>query len=251
MTVKFQSCGHWSAWGMTTDPTNVTRWKHKFGFRRNTTGHFDVEVGRRTERLEPAFDTKTASQGRRDDQLPAEDKQFVQEVKRDSNTIVYWTMVMPNLKTEESTIAIVQNFLKEWCGRGVDLRQRVADWAVHIFHEHKEAGPWAARGVNCRQDEWVDIANVVWSEVTSLCGFWDGILGKWYVWCWDNDLGLHQILWWCYCSQNLWPGVGSEHQSVKRNRFDRGQQFQTGSGCRTFSGSGTSRSSFVCNGRNI
>ena len=25
-----------------------------------------------------------------------------------------------------------------------------------------------------REDEWVDTVQVVWSEVTGLCGFWDG-----------------------------------------------------------------------------
>ena len=41
---------------------------------------------------------------------------------------------------------------------GVDPRQRVADY---IF-------------VQRREKEWVDILNVVWSEDTSLCGFWNG-----------------------------------------------------------------------------
>ena len=33
---------------------------------------------------------------------------------------------------------------------------------------------WAAKGVKSREDEWVDTTYVVWSEVTGLCGFWDG-----------------------------------------------------------------------------
>ena len=53
--------------------------------------------------------------------------------------------------------------------------KRVADWAVHIFREHnKEADLWAGKGVKGSEEEWVDTANVVWSEVTSLCDFWDG-----------------------------------------------------------------------------
>ena len=52
------------------------------------------------------------------------------------------------LKTRESTIAIVQNLLREWLRRGVDLRQRVADWAIHMFREHnKEADSWIGKGV--------------------------------------------------------------------------------------------------------
>ena len=38
-----------SAWGMKSDPANVTRWKHKF------VGCSDVEVGGRRERLDAAF----------------------------------------------------------------------------------------------------------------------------------------------------------------------------------------------------
>ena len=48
----------------------------------------------------------------------------------------------------------------------------------------------------------------------------------------------------------LW-GRGSGHRSVKRHRLDRGQQYQTGSGSLTFSGSVTSRSSPVRGGRNV
>ena len=42
---------------------------------------------------------------------------------------------------------------------------------MHIF---READSWAAKGVRGREDEWVDTAHVVWSEVTGLCVFWDG-----------------------------------------------------------------------------
>ena len=48
-------------------------------------------------------------------------------------------------------------------------------WANHFFHEHNnEADAWARKGVKGRVGEWVDTANVVWSEVTGLCGFQDG-----------------------------------------------------------------------------
>ena len=79
------------------------------------------------------------------------------------------------LRKKESTIASVQNHHREWCSRGVDLRQRVADWAFHIFRKHrKEADSWAVKGVEGREGDWVDIVNVVWFEVTGLCGVWDG-----------------------------------------------------------------------------
>ena len=33
---------------------------------------------------------------------------------------------------------------------------------------------WDGKGVKGREEEWTDTANVAWSEVTGLCGFWDG-----------------------------------------------------------------------------
>ena len=46
---------------------------------------------------------------------------------------------------------------------------------MHIFREHnKEAESWSGKGVKGREEQWVDTVNVVWSEVTGLCGFWDG-----------------------------------------------------------------------------
>ena len=43
------------------------------------------------------------------------------------------------------------------------------------FREHhKEADQWADMGAKGRVDDRVDTARVAWSEVTGLCGFWDG-----------------------------------------------------------------------------
>ena len=73
--------------------------------------------------------------------------------------------------TWESTIATAQYLLWERWGRGVDLRGRVADWAVHIFREYnREADAWAGKGVKGREEEWVDTAEVIWSEVAG-CAF--------------------------------------------------------------------------------
>ena len=106
---------------------------------------------------------------------PAKDKKLVLKIWSDRKTIKDWVNGHSKLKTWESTLATAQNLLWEWCSRGVDLRRRVADWAVHIFREHnKEADFWAGKGVKGREEEWTYIANVVWSEVTSLCGFGDG-----------------------------------------------------------------------------
>ena len=53
--------------------------------------------------------------------------------------------------------------------------RRAAEWVTHAFREHnKEAELWAVKGAKGRVEEWVDTAQVAWSEVIGLCGFWDG-----------------------------------------------------------------------------
>ena len=105
--------------------------------------------------------------------MPTQGKRLVLEIRGDSTTIVDGVHGRAKLKSKGSTIASVRNLLREWCGRGVDLRQRVADWATHIFGEHnEEADSWAGNGVKGCETEWVDIANVVGSDVTGLCVLW-------------------------------------------------------------------------------
>ena len=68
-----------------------------------------------------------------------------------------------------------QNLLREWWGRGMRLRQRIADCVTHTFREHnKEADLWAGKGARGRAEEWVDTVRITWREVTGICGFWDG-----------------------------------------------------------------------------
>ena len=106
---------------------------------------------------------------------PGEGKKLTFEIKGNNKTIVDWVNGHATLKTRESTVTNNQNLPREWWCQGFPPRQRIAGWATHIFREHnKEADPWAAKGVKGRVGEWVDTAHVVWSEVTSLCGFWDG-----------------------------------------------------------------------------
>ena len=62
------------------------------------------------------------------------------EIRVDSKTIVGWVNGHGKPKTWEITVATAQNLQWEWWVCEADLRQRVADWAVHIFREHnKEA----------------------------------------------------------------------------------------------------------------
>ena len=79
---------------------------------------------------------------------PGEDKKRMLEIRGDSNTIVDWVHGRAKLKTWESTVATAQNPVREWWGRGVNLRRRVTDWAAHIFRKHNgEADFWAGKGV--------------------------------------------------------------------------------------------------------
>ena len=99
-------------------------------------------------------------------------KELALGIVGDCKTIVDWVKGHAKLTSRESTVATAQNPVREWWDRGVDLSQRIADWATHIFREQKEETHlWAAKGVKGREDEWVDTPNVVWSEVTGLCGF--------------------------------------------------------------------------------
>ena len=186
---------------MVTDPTDVTRWKQKLGFHNRGT-QWDTPMSKwagegddwiqlmaqgphRMEDVTSTRDDETSggkiekgggamTKKPRDLELPvlempAEDKKLMLEIRSDSKTIVDWVNGLAKLKTKESTIGSVQNNLREWWRRGVNPRHRAADWAVHIFREHnKEADSWARNGVKGHEKEWVDIAHVVWSEVTSL-----------------------------------------------------------------------------------
>ena len=49
---------------------------------------------------------------------PVEDEKLMLEIRGDSNTIVDWVNSHAQLKTKESTVAIFQNLLREWWGRG-------------------------------------------------------------------------------------------------------------------------------------
>ena len=89
----------------------------------------------------------------------------------------WWTgpTAAQSKKTTVDAVRSAQKQLRDWWDRGVDLRRRADDWAIHIFGEHdKEADTWAEKGVRGQQEEWWDDSKLVWSEVSGLCGFSDG-----------------------------------------------------------------------------
>ena len=60
-------------------------------------------------------------------------------------------------------------------GAAVNLRRREDDWVVHIFREHhKEARAWAEKGASGLREEREDDGDFAWSDVSGICGFWDG-----------------------------------------------------------------------------
>ena len=155
-----------SAWEMATDPPRLHNGSTNLG---STTGEYSWK---KEQRKEERATEETKRPGSLIPEMPTEDKKMILEIRGDSKTIV--VKGHSKLKTKERTIASLQNLQREWWGRGMDLRQRVADWAVHIFPEHnKEADSWAGKGIK-GHEEVVDIAHVGWSQVTGLCGFWDG-----------------------------------------------------------------------------
>ena len=187
-----------ASWSMAWDPTTVTRWERKVGrgtqwdtpmarwpgeghdwiilmTQRQPRKEDDMPWKRRSRQNETRQAKKQREVPPLELEIPAEGKKLILEIQGDCKTSVDWVNGHAKFKTRESTVATTQNLPRQWQGRGVDLRQRTADWASHIFREHnKEAALWSAKGVKGRVVEWVDHAQVVWSEVTRLCRFWDG-----------------------------------------------------------------------------
>ena len=195
-----------ASWNVAWDPTNVTRWKHKVGFhnrgirwdtpmarwggegndwimllaqrqpRKEDVIHSLLASMRQTvEKKTKANETRPAKKPRESRPLELgipEGKELTLEIKGDCKNdcgLRQWPCQV------ENEGLYCQNLLREWRGRGVAVRQRIANWATLFFREHnKEADLWAAKGVKGREDEWVDTARVVRSDVTGLCGFWDG-----------------------------------------------------------------------------
>ena len=54
----------------------------------------------------------------------------------DSKTVVDWINGKAKQKVSYRAIATIQIQLMEWWKKGVDLSQRIGDWAVRIFREH-------------------------------------------------------------------------------------------------------------------
>ena len=97
-------------------------------------------------------------------------------IRGDSKTVVDWINGKAKQKVSYRAIATIQIELMEWWKKGVDLCQRIGDWAVHIFREHnKEADLWASFGAKGISMEWKDESAIDLTNVTGICGFWDGI----------------------------------------------------------------------------
>ena len=108
-------------------------------------------------------------------EIPVVGERPTREIKGDNKTIVGWVNGHAKMKTRVRTVEIAQNFLRNWWGRKIRLRQRTGEWITHTFREHnKEADLWADKGEKGRVEEWVDTTRVAWPEVAGVCGFWDG-----------------------------------------------------------------------------
>ena len=68
-------------------------------------------------------------------------------IRGDSKTVVDWINGKAKQQVSYRAIETIQILLMEWWKKGVDLCQRIGDWAVHIFRErNKEADLWASFG---------------------------------------------------------------------------------------------------------
>ena len=80
-------------------------------------------------------------------------------------------------KTPISTVAFAQKQMRDWWRRGTDLRRRVEDWVVTSLSATKIKKPTTGQEKvpESREEESVDIANVVWSEVNGMRRFLMGV----------------------------------------------------------------------------
>ena len=65
------------------------------------------------------------------------------------------------------------NLLREWWGGGVDRRRRVVDWAAdaHLsWNTTKKPISGLGKESKGREEEWIDTADVIWSEVAWVFG---------------------------------------------------------------------------------
>ena len=77
-------------------------------------------------------------------------------IRGDSKTVVDWINGKAKQKVSSRAFEIIQIQRMEWWKKGVDLCHGIGDWAVHIFREHNKE------------------AEIDWTKVTGICGFWDG-----------------------------------------------------------------------------
>ena len=92
----------------------------------------------------------------------------------------------------------VQELVRDWWGREPNLRRRTIGCA-HLREHNKEADEWAGKRPRCLKE---DETNVVWSDVTGICGFLDG--------CFRDDV----------CGAAMWinmftPTLGSPPQKMR------------------------------------
>ena len=201
---------HRSVRGMKLDPLNVTCWKHKWCFHdRGVT--WDTPMARwagsgedwihkwRTSppkkaevipTLVLAIHLSTLQVKKADGGIPRRKERDLDPlmikpprtveglelvIRGDSKTVVDWINGEAKQKVSYRAIETIQIQLMEWWKKGIDLSQRIGDWAVLIFWEHnKEADLWAGCGAKGISKEWKDESASDWTKVLVICGFWHG-----------------------------------------------------------------------------
>ena len=101
--------------------------------------------------------------------------------------MVDWINSHAMLKKSDCTIAAGQNHMWDWRRAGVLIYDDALLIGRNIIVvnvlEKKKNDVWAGIGVRGGTEEWVANVNVVWTEVTGLCGFCDRICQQFPLWC--------------------------------------------------------------------
>ena len=176
------------------DPTNATRWKHKFGFHRGgDVRHADDKMGRGAdmtgyimwhaicfERTTWLWEFTTRLEKKREG-IPSKNREIWtpwcssprrnlmalrgNELAVRSGSVVDWIHGHAKQKTTTDDVRSAQEQLCDWWGRGVGLRRRKSSrlGSTHFREHSTEADAWAEKGVRDRNEEWEDASTFAWT----------------------------------------------------------------------------------------
>ena len=149
--------------------------------------------------------------------MQKEGKKLTMEIKCDCKTIVDWVNGHAKWKTREVVWRLPRTFYRNG-GAEESTYDNGMPIGPHMsfVSTFEEADLWAAKCVKGREDEWVDTAHVVWSEVTGLCGFWDGSCDNGKCGAKTMIQALTKTLGWVPIYKKGWPVTGQDSLDAER-----------------------------------